>query len=176
MKAGDSEKDFNQIYERTFPLLIRILIRMVGNAEAAEDICQEAFIKLHQRTEGFPSQEEATYWLIRVAKNLALNHEKRKSREVKAYRKALLKTESRSGESGEEAYLKMESSRRVQEALLALPGKLREAIILKEYGDLSYKEIAAILRISEGNVKVRVYRAREWLARFFKDSEEIHVP
>jgi RNA polymerase sigma-70 factor (ECF subfamily) len=176
MTGGDSGKDFNRIYERTFPVLIRIIARMVGTEEAAEDICQEAFIKLHQRVEGFPNPEEAVYWLIRVAKNLALNYEKRKGREVRAYKKIFLKTKFRFEESGEEIYLKKESSRRIQEALLLLPAKLREAIVLKEYGDFSYKEIAAILKISEGNVKVRVYRAREWLARFFQDSEEIHVP
>jgi RNA polymerase sigma-70 factor (ECF subfamily) len=148
---------------------------MVGNEEAAEDICQETFVRFHQRTEGFPSPEEARFWLIRVAKNLALNHEKRKIRELKAYKKAVRKEVPRSPESGEDVYFKKESSLRVQEALLLMPKKLREAIVLKEYGDLAYKEIAAILKISEGNVKVRVFRAREWLAAFFKDSEETHV-
>jgi RNA polymerase sigma-70 factor (ECF subfamily) len=172
---GNSEKDFDLIYERTFALLIRILIRMVGNEQAAEDICQETFVKFHRRTEGFPSAEDARFWLIRVAKNLALNHEKRKIRELKAYKRALRREVPRSPESGEETYLKKESSLRVQEALLLMPMKLREALVLKEYGDLAYKEIAAVLKISEGNVKVRVFRAREWLAAFFKDSEEMHV-
>ncbi|MDR3199817.1 MAG: RNA polymerase sigma factor, partial [Spirochaetales bacterium] len=143
---------------------------------AAEDICQEAFVKLHQRTQGFPSPDDAKFWLVRVAKNLALNHEKRKSRERKAYKKALSKEGVRSAESGEDEYFKKEASLQVQEALLLLPRKLREALVLKEYGDLSYKEIAAILKISEGNVKVRVFRAREWLAAFFRNSEEMHVP
>jgi len=170
-----SSSDFDQIYEATFPLIIKILTRMTCSTEAAEELCQEAFIKLYQRTDGFPSREEAKYWLIRVAKNLALNHEKRRGRELRAYRKAL-KDPPRPADTGEILYLKSESSRRVQEALSGLPRKLREVLILKEYGDLSYREIAAVLGISEGNVKVRVYRARERLARHFGDSEGIHVP
>jgi RNA polymerase sigma-70 factor (ECF subfamily) len=169
---GSSEKDFDRIYEDVFALLIKILVRMTGDTEAAEDICQEAFIKLHQRTEGFPSQDDAKFWLIRVAKNLALNYEKRKHRELKAYKKVSSKERGRSADSGEDEYFKKESSLRVQEALLRMPGKLREAVILKEYADLPYKQIAAILKISEGNVKVRVFRAREWLAAFFQNSEE----
>ena len=176
MVDEDCETDFQRLYERAFPPLMRILVRMVRSAEAAEDICQEVFIKLHERTAGFPKPEEAFYWLIRVAKNMALNHEKRKGREARAYKKSLDRTGERSNESGEEVVLKDESFHRVQEALLRLPKKLREVLMLKEYGELSYREIAAILKTSEGNVKVRAYRAREWLAGFFKNSEEIHVP
>jgi RNA polymerase sigma-70 factor (ECF subfamily) len=154
---------------------MKILTRMTGDAEAAEELCQETFIKLYQRPDGFPSREEATYWLIRVAKNLALNHGKRKWRETAAYHKAL-KIPPRPVDSGEAAYLKNEESRKVREALAGLPRKLREVLVLKEYGDLSYREIASVLRISEGNVKVRVYRARERLAGILRDSEEKHVP
>ena len=183
MKQGSFEQDFDVIYERNFSLIIRILIRMVRSQEAAEDLCQEVFVKLHQRmfpekavSVGFPSLEEALFWLIRVAKNLALNHEKRKGRELKAYKKALgVELLRLSPESGEQAYLKNELSLKVQEALAHMPGKLREALVLKEYGDLPYKDIAAVLKISEGNVKVRVFRAREWLAAFFGNSEEINV-
>jgi RNA polymerase sigma-70 factor (ECF subfamily) len=173
---GSREKDFDRIYEGVFSLLIKILVRMTGDAEAAQDICQEAFIKLHQRAGAFPSPEDAKFWLIRVAKNLALNYEKRKHRELKAYKKVFSKAGKRYAGSGEDEYFKKECSLRVQEALLLMPVKLREALVLKEYGDLPYKEIAAVLKISEGNVKVRVFRAREWLAAFFRDSEELYVP
>ena len=174
MIRGNSEKDFDGIYERNFSLLMRVLIYMTGNVAAAEDICQEAFVRFHQRAEGFASPEDAKFWLVRVAKNLALNYEKRKKREAKAYRK-FFRDAPRPQESGEEAYLKKETSLKVAEALGRLPAKLREALVLKEYGDLPYREIAGILKISEGNVKVRVFRAREWLAAFFRNSEEMHV-
>ena len=174
MVWGNSEKDFDAVYGQNFSLLMRVLVRMTGNAAAAEDICQEAFVKFHQYTEGFASPEEAKFWLIRVAKNLALNYEKRRKREAKAYRK-FFRDAPRPQESGEQAYIRKESSRQIEEALSLLPVKLREVLVLKEYGDLPYKEIAAILKISEGNVKVRVFRAREWLAAFFRDSEEMHV-
>ena len=173
---ANAAQDFDKIYEQNFALLIKVLLRMTGNEEAAEDICQEAFVKLHQRRDGFPTLNDARYWLIRVAKNLALNYQKRKGRELSAYRKFIKKEPARSSESGEDEYLKKESAARVQEALLLLPGKLREALVLKEYGGLSYKEIASVLKTNEGNVKVRMFRAREWLAAFFHDSEEMHVP
>ena len=166
----DSTWDFDQTYTEVFPILIKIIYRMTGSMEVAEELSQEAFIKLYERLGGIPAGNDTKYWLIRVGKNLALNHLKRKGRERKAYVK-VLQEPPREGDSGETSLLKKDASERVQEALTKLPDKLKEVLILKEYGDLNYKEIASILRISEGNVKVRVYRARERLADFYRKTE-----
>jgi len=136
----------------------------------AEELCQETFIKYLERKEPFPREEEARFWVFRVAKNLALNHVKRMGREQNAFRRNYHEPVIPQ-ESGEEAYMKKESIRQVLEALNRLPKNLREVLVLKEYGELNYREIASILLISEANVKVRVYRARERLAQYFKESE-----
>jgi RNA polymerase sigma-70 factor (ECF subfamily) len=111
----------------------------------------------------FPTPDEAKYWLIRVVKNAALNYAKRKVRERKAYQRAF-REETRIEETGEKLLISMETREEVREALEKLPENLRVVLILKEYGELNYKEIGLSLGISEGNVKVRVYRARERLA------------
>ena len=181
MVQSSFEQVFDSLYERNFSLLMGILVRMAGNKEAAEDLCQEAFVKLHQRLAGektaFPSLDEARFWLIRVAKNLALNYQKRRTRELAAYKKTLRKELIRRPHepSTEQLLLKKELSLKVQEALLLMPEKLREALVLKEYGDLPYKDIAVVLKINEGNVKVRVFRAREWFAARFGNLEEMNV-
>ena len=74
--------------------------------------------------------------------------------------------------------LKKETREEVREALDKLPENLRIVLILKEYGELNYKEIGRSLGISEGNVKVRVFRARERLsgilnAEAFKDGAHV---
>jgi RNA polymerase sigma-70 factor (ECF subfamily) len=61
-------------------------------------------------------------------------------------------------------FLKQESREEIRAALDKLPQNLRIVLILKEYGELNYKEIGRVLGINEGNVKVRVFRARERLA------------
>ena len=66
-------------------------------------------------------------------------------------------------ESSEKQLLKEETRSDVQTVLDALPFNLRAPLVFREYGDLSYKEIGAILGISESNVKVRIFRARERL-------------
>jgi RNA polymerase sigma factor (sigma-70 family) len=149
---------------------MRIAYRITLDASAAEDICQEAFIRLYERTIPFNTDDDARFWLIRVGKNLALNYAKRKGRERKAYEKALKETRFTS-DSSETQLLKSESVFEVQAALNTLDEKYRMVLIFKEYADLSYAEIGRVLGISEGNVKVRVFRAREMLARKLKEGE-----
>lgn len=165
---------FERVYNDVYPILIRIAFRMTGNQDTAEELCQDAFIKYYERMAAIPNPEEAKYWLIRVLKNLALNYVKRKERERKAFDRAIREPKPEQT-SGETEVMKSESINAVQNALETLPDNLRMVLVLKEYGNLNYKEIGSILGISEGNVKVRVYRARERLSAFFK-REDIYVP
>jgi len=161
--GGTSIGEFRKLYETVFPILFRVAYRITSSEEAAEDLCQEAFFRLHEKNMVFPSPDEAKYWLIRVVKNASLNYAKRKIRERKAYQRAF-KEDTRTVETGEHVLLKKETREEVREALMKLPENLRIVLILREYGELNYKEIGRSLGISEGNVKVRVFRAREHLA------------
>lgn len=161
--SREKEGEFRLLYEQVFPVLYRVAYRIAKSEEAAEDLCQEAFFRLHEKKMAFPNPEEAKYWLIRVAKNAALNYAKRKDRERKVYQR-VFREEARVEEPVEKALFKEESRLTVQEAMDRLPDNLRIVLILKEYGELNYKEIGRTLGISEGNVKIRVFRARERLA------------
>lgn len=165
--------EFRRLYDSTFPVLFRVAYRIVGTEDAAEDLCQDAFFRLYERNMEFPNLEEAKYWLIRVVKNAALNYAKRKERERRAYQRAF-REDVRRSETGESEYIAGETRQEVQEALQKLPENMRTVLILKEYGELNYKEIGRILGISEGNVKVRVFRAREQLAALIgKDGRHV---
>ena len=158
-----SELEFKRLYDSTFQVLFRVAFRITNSAEAAEDLCQESFFRLYEKNMVFPNPEEAKYWLIRVVKNAALNYAKRKDRERKAYQRAF-KEDTRQVETGEGALVKKEASEEIKKALEKLPVNLRMVLVLKEYAELNYKEIGRVLGISEGNVKVRVFRARDRLA------------
>jgi RNA polymerase sigma-70 factor (ECF subfamily) len=157
------DSEFRKLYNSAFPVLYKVAYRIANNAEAAEDLCHDAFFRLHEKNMVFPNNDEATYWLIRVIKNAALNYAKRKERERRVYQRAF-KEDSRQSETGETLLVKKETKDEVLEALGKLPETLRIVLTLKEYGEMNYKEIGRVLGISEGNVKVRVFRARERLA------------
>jgi len=167
----DFNREFKRLYDSTFQVLFRVAFRVTNNSEAAEDLCQESFFRLYEKNMVFPNPEEAKYWLIRVVKNAALNYAKRKERERKAYQRAF-REDHRQEETGEGLLVKKETSEEVKSALDKLPENLRMVLILKEYAEMNYKEIGRVLGISEGNVKVRVFRARERLATLLANAEQ----
>ncbi len=154
-------------------MLVRVAYRIAGTEEAAEDIVHEAFIRLIEKRIPFPSLDDAKFWLIRVVKNGALNYAKRKGREVKAYER-WWRGERTEAEAPEAEVLRGESRDELRASLDKLPENLRSVLILKEYGGMNYKEIGRVLGISEGNVKVRAFRAREALLSRFEEGEN-HV-
>jgi RNA polymerase sigma-70 factor (ECF subfamily) len=169
-----SEEVFGELYNTVFPILFLIAWRITGQEEEAEDVIVDAFAKIPERNMDFPSLDDAKYWLIRVVKNAALNAAKRKSRERRAYQKAFRNAAiSRSSvyEDSAAPLIREETRQEMAAALESLPDSLKGPLILKEYGELNYKEIGRVLGISESNVKVRIFRAREKLAaltaRFF---------
>jgi RNA polymerase sigma factor (sigma-70 family) len=165
---------FDVVYETLFPIIYRISLRVTGDREIAEDLCHEAFIKLMQRADLLPDLEQSKYWLIRVVKNLSLNHEKRRTREKAAYTR-LTRMNTGVSESSEKQLMRQETRSDVQHALDALPFNLRAPLVFREYGGLTYREIGSILGISESNVKVRIFRARERLERALSEGDA-YVP
>jgi RNA polymerase sigma-70 factor (ECF subfamily) len=169
--TGDAPlpQGFTEVYEAWSPLLFRIVYRMTGRREAAEEIVQEAFIKYYERRDVLPTDEGLKFWLIRVARNLALNYEKRRGRERKALERVFHEPAPRAEKAALDQVTDAESVGDVQKALLLLPENLRMVLILKEYAGFAYAEIGKMMNITEGNVKVRVFRARARLAQLLKE-------
>lgn len=173
LHCADS-RDFRKIYDTTMTLLFKVSYKIVNDEEAAEDLVHDSYIKANEKAMVFPSMNDATFWLIRVVKNASLNYAKRKLREANAYHKALYEGR-RQMDSGETDLLKQESKKIALEALNKLPEKLRQVLVLREYGDMNYKEIGRQLGITEGNVKVRVFRAREQLMKLIGE-DDVYLP
>ena len=171
---AEKDSDFRKIYNAVMQLLFRISFRVVNEEEVAEDLVHDSLIKMREKKLVFPSMDDAKYWLIRVVKNASLNYAKRKTRERKAYERAL-REDTRKAESGETELLKAETIAKTKAALNKLPEKLRMVLILREYAELNYKEIGRVLGITEGNVKVRVFRAREQLAKLIGEND-VYLP
>ena len=160
----DCSYTFRDVYDDVFPVLIKVVYHIIRDRGVAEDLCQEAFIRYYNKRIPLPSIQESRYWLIRVAKNLAFNYRKRKIREVNAVDKIKHERQKVQKDS-HDGLVEEEDITAIRAAVDSLPVKYRSVLILKEYGELNYKEIAKILHISENNVKIRVYRARVLLEK-----------
>ncbi|TVR67343.1 MAG: RNA polymerase sigma factor [Spirochaetaceae bacterium] len=172
--SRDEQSFFNQVYTAVFPLLFRVVLRIVGDQETAEEICHDTFIRFYQHSRTLPDADQARYWVLRVGKNLAFNLTKRRGRERNAFEKAFHEPR-RPSRPADSDTLEAETLSLVRSAVDKLPTTLRDVIVLKEYGDLSYGEIAQVLGITVGNVKVRVHRARERLALLLEE-KNVHIP
>ena len=172
INSGDRES-FQIVYEQVFPVVMRVAYHVTYNMDMSEDICQEAFIKFYEKNIYFRSIDESKYWLIRVVKNMSINVVKRKVRE-QATVERLKQVTPKPSASGEEALLGNETRIAVREAVEKLPEKLKSVLVLREYANLNYRQIAQILRISESNVKVRAHRARKMMETLL-NREDLHV-
>ena len=157
------ENVFRQVYDELFSVIYKVAYHVVYNQDVAEDICQDAFIRFYDKDMTFPSMEDAKFWLIRVAKNLSINHIKKKGRESASIEKIKKAPVFNPYIDGQTQLILNESQEEVRKAVAQLPEIYRTVIVLREFGDLDYKAISKILNISESNVKVRVHRARKEL-------------
>ncbi len=175
-QSGVDDAAFRALYDETFTMLFRVARRITNSDEAAEDVVHDSYIKAVERWGIFPTRDDAKYWLIRVVKNNALNWIKRKGREQKVYQRYFKEMDAAS-ESPEDEALKGELTHDMRRYLDKLPEKFRMVLVLKEYGLLNYKEIGRVMGIAEGNVKVRVFRAREALAAMMReDGNDVSRP
>ena len=166
-QAGDT-KAFEVLVKRHESRVYRLLLRMLGSAEEAEDAAQEAFLSLHRHGHRFRHDARFSTFVYRVAANAALNRRRTLARKNARLRK--LQTRQAAGDDlpttprdPESATFGGQVQIRVQDALLQLPPDLRAATVLYDIEGLSYREIAAVLEIPEGTVKSRIHRARSAL-------------
>ncbi|MFP8874666.1 MAG: sigma-70 family RNA polymerase sigma factor [Myxococcota bacterium] len=166
-QAGDMEA-FTTLVRRHEGRVFRLLLRMTGSREEAEDVSQETFLSLHRHGHRFRQECRFSTFVYRVAANAALN----RRRSLKRSRDRINRLEVRqaagddlphSPRNPEDATAGLEIEARVQEALLQLPDSLRLPVVLYEIEGLSYGEIASVLGLAEGTVKSRIHRARQVL-------------
>jgi RNA polymerase sigma-70 factor (ECF subfamily) len=157
--ARDNE-EFTMIFNEHYTGLCRFLECLMGaSSDVAQEIAQESFLRLFRLEANELPSEEARFWLYRVARNLALNELSKKQTRYRLLGKV---TESLSRKTPDpEQTLEREERRQiVLEMLKSLPEQQRAALLLREQEEMSYREIAHVLNISESKVKVDIFRAR----------------
>jgi RNA polymerase sigma-70 factor (ECF subfamily) len=174
--AGDAEA-FRPLVQRYQRVTFSVALRMLGSRADAEDVAQQAFADASAALDRVHSdgRKRAFYtWLLRIAINRAKDVLKSKK-----WTEQPLSADAEGGEAmfahdpgSPEAHAgQAEDRRRLQAALLTLPPKYREVLVLKDVEGLAYEEIRPILRLSIPALKIRVIRAR---ARMRAALEEAH--
>lgn len=152
------------LLKRYAPALYRLALRLTGDADEAEDVLQDAFIRACDNVTEFESRSSLGTWLHRIVLNTALMRLRRRRPE-----RMSLAPDGGEGSVPEQLVDRSEPSQvalsgelrnYVEHALLTLPDALRAAFVLRDLEGLSTCEAAAALGISETALKVRLHRAR----------------
>ncbi len=165
--ASENE-EFAVFFNKTYPSLCRFLECMLGGRERGQDIAQESFMQLYRKGLASLPGDEARFWIYRVARNLALNELKGAQTRNRLLSKVVEAFGSRRP-NPEEDFELTERREIVFDLLKNLPERRRTALLLREQDEMSYRDIARVLDVSESKVKVDIFRARaalrgEWHA------------
>lgn len=171
MSHGGSES--HEIHNAFRPKILRYLKRFVGEHEG-EDLTQEVFIKVNQALETFRGESQVATWIYRIATNAALDKLRRASSRGESQKRPLedeleiVDIDTRTGEkrsSLESSLIHKEMDICIRSLVENLPHHYRAVIVLSEFEGFRNDEMAKILGISLGTVKIRLHLARTRLKR-----------
>jgi RNA polymerase sigma-70 factor, ECF subfamily len=170
--AGDTQL-YHQLIRPYEHSVYMMALSYMKNEADAEDVAQEAFLKAFHHLASFRSESKFSTWLV----GIALNEARSRLRREGLLRMDSLDDTTEDGghispailrdwrEVPSEALERKEIRQMLQEAITGLPEKYREVFILRDVEELNIYETAAALRITVGNVKVRLHRARLMLQK-----------
>jgi RNA polymerase sigma-70 factor (ECF subfamily) len=168
MKTGD-EYAFRELVEKHSRLIFNLCFRYLGNAEDAEEVAQDVFIKFQETIASFEPRAKLSTFLYRIAVNRSLN----KIRDRKLKRWISLESEYWVHSSvhhsltmnPEDELEKKEKQDAVRRAIDSLPESQKTAVLLHRFQGLSYEEIAEVMRCSVSAVESRLFRAKQSLQK-----------
>jgi RNA polymerase sigma-70 factor (ECF subfamily) len=181
-RAGQTEA-FGLLVERHQDRLYPTILRLIGSAEDAEDVLQDAFVRAFEKLEQFHGESSFYTWIYRIAVNLALSGYRR--RRVRGTYRPMRNGEVPSGEGPADVSLdadptaaleRAERERAVESALNKLGPEHRAVVILKDFDGHRYEEISAILGVPVGTVRSRLHRARCELRDHLRSLVDLEQP
>ncbi|MDP3387663.1 MAG: sigma-70 family RNA polymerase sigma factor [Eubacteriales bacterium] len=180
-QKGDVDA-FEELISDNTRFVYNIALKMLKNKEDAEDISQEALIKVYKNIDSFNMASSFKTWMYRIVVNTCLDHMRKNKVTVLSIDKPIItehnefqvEIEDKSF-SPEELFEKKENQKLIIHALNQLDDSFKAAIILRDINDFSYEEIADILTCNLGTVKSRISRGRQKLREIIEKDETINL-
>ena len=163
--AAGSEAAFDLLVGRWQREVLRLLWRLTGSREEAEDLAQETFLRVWRSASRYRGDGRFRAWLLRIAANLARSRARRRA--LVSWLPWRAEADRRPDPAPDplDDLAARQRRDRVQAALARLPARQREALVLRRFHDLPVREIATVLEISEGAVESLITRALRALRR-----------
>lgn len=143
-------------------LVFRICLRFSSNPLDAEDLAQESYLRAMRKVYYLNNTHLSRGWLAKIAKNTGLNYVKKRRLDCWVY--LISEREYMEKNTPESLFVKNEHHKIFKKAVQNLPQIYNEIFILREYDELSYREIGKALGLKKGTIMSRLYRARRTLS------------
>lgn len=168
VKLSATDMDyFSCIFQRyEIPLLRYIQKITMAEEQVAEDILQDAFVKIWKNIHSYRSDIKLSSWLYRIVHNEAISYWRRSR--VRGGGRTELLSEANTSWLKEDLESANETNRNLNDAIYSLEDKYREVLVLRYLEEKSYEEISDILKIPEGTVAIRLSRAKNLLKQSFQ--------
>lgn len=169
---------FNYLVEKYRRPMISFMYRMTHNQAVAEELAQEVFLRVYRSRQSYTASAKFTTWLYRIATNLAVNHARDTKHERPENTVNIDEPDSDTGMTvdvadtglnAEQSILRRERLAAIRKQVDALPERQRMAVLMHKYQNMDYKQIAAVLKLSESATKSLLFRAYETLRETLKD-------
>lgn len=166
-RAGDAAA-FGEIVARHKRVVYLTARRLLASHEDADEAAQLAFVRAWRSLGGFRGDSALRTWLVRIVLNVA--------KSMAAGKRTVEELPDQRGwpdpaEGSESRLARDEARRRVRAAVERLPPRQREAVVLKVFSDMTYREAADVMELSEGAVKAHLHQAVSNLRRLMAESE-----
>jgi len=170
VKAGELDH-MGLLFQRYHRQLYGFLFHMTYQKEASEDMVQQVFYKMLKYRNSFAGTSEFVHWMFAIARNVLKDQGRRKKIAVVGVGVEELADVIPGHSNVEEQLEKKQAAQGLQRAMAKLNDDEREILSLSRFQELKHQEIAQILNISEGAVKVRVHRAMSQLKEIYTNIE-----
>ncbi|MFQ5797786.1 MAG: RNA polymerase sigma factor [Bacteroidota bacterium] len=172
---GGNEEAFNEIVARYKNPLTNFLFRLLGNYDDSVDVVQETFVRVFRKRDMYRPIAKFSTWIYTIASNLAKTELRRRALRGWLSFGQLRAGSGRDVDVADERYSPERPAESalmegiIQKALLSIPQKYREVIVLRDIQELSYEEVSKITGLSLGTVKSRINRGRTQLQALLRD-------
>lgn len=176
--GSDDNAAYEYLVTKFHRPMIAFMYRMCRNQALAEELAQEVFLRVYRSRKSYAAEAKFTTWLYRIATNLAVNHARDHKVERSGKVVSLDEPDEETGTTldvsdpslnAEQMILRKERLEAIKKHVMALPEKQRAAVLMHKYQGMDYREIAAVLKLSESATKSLLFRAYEALRERLKD-------
>ncbi len=177
VQSGD-EGAFHTLVEKYHRPIIHYMYRMTHNQAVAEELAQEAFLRVYRSRQSYRAEARFSTWLYRIATNLGVNYARDTRHERAAHMVYLDEKDPETGTKpdvadyrpgAEQNLVRKERMQAIRQHVMALPERQRNAVLMHKYQGLDYRQIGEVLQLSESATKSLLFRAYQTLRGRLKE-------